>query len=120
MESISGKQIISNWKDNHKAIAKLFQEQDYHAAKKPMIHYTNQLVEALQILNNMSRLTDQALDEMLAGFTYAPINSEERIPFILEQPHQYHCYIQLNELYKETEKLYAKVEILAKKSANLR
>ncbi len=107
--------LISDWKENQQVIAAFFRERRFQEAKKPMIHFSKQLVKALYELNNKSYQDDEDLNTVLASFTYAPFNSQERIPFILEQPHQYHSYIQLNELYKETEKIYAKAVILQKK-----
>lgn len=113
MPILDGRPIIQAWKDNHETIATLFHERKYQEAKQPVIYYTNQLILVLEILNDAKdHVRHMNLDRTLAALPHAPFNSHERIPFILEQPEQYHCYIQLNELYKETEKLYAKVEIL--------
>ncbi|CQR46660.1 hypothetical protein BN1058_00932 [Paraliobacillus sp. PM-2] len=114
----NGKQIIDNWKANHKHIADLFHARKYQDAKEPVVYYTNELINALAVLNNQEPPEDQHVSKMLLSLKYAPFNSQERIPFILQQPEQYYSYIQLNELYKETEKLYAKVEILQKKTRN--
>ncbi|WP_079709669.1 YpoC family protein [Paraliobacillus ryukyuensis] len=111
-----GKEWIENWKANHQAIADLFQQRRYPEAKEPVQYYTKQLVLVLGWLNDTELIVDNTLSEKLTQLTYAPFNSQERIPFILRQPEQYYCYIQLNELYKETEKIYAKVAILKQKT----
>ncbi|MFB1049344.1 YpoC family protein [Paraliobacillus sp. JSM ZJ581] len=116
MEKSDVKELINDWKENQQVIADLFHKRRYQKAKKPMNHYTEQLVQALYALNNKSYHESEGLNTVLATFTYAPFNSQERIPFILQQPEQYHSYIQLNELYKETEKICAKAEILAQRN----
>lgn len=115
LNQINVSELISDWKENQQEIAAFFRERRFQDAKKPMIHFSKQLVRALYQLNNKSYHEGEDLNTVLASFTYAPFNSQERIAFILEQPHQYHSYIQLNELYKETEKIYAKAVILQKK-----
>ncbi|AVM24372.1 YpoC family protein [Bacillus pumilus] len=47
-------------------------------------------------------------------FPVAPINWTERLEFILLKPTQYHCFIQLDELYTELKKQYGKYEALKK------
>ncbi|BBP90264.1 hypothetical protein BsIDN1_38820 [Bacillus safensis] len=47
-------------------------------------------------------------------FPVAPINWTERLEFILLKPTQYHCFIQLDELYTELKKKYGKNEALKK------
>ncbi|MDM5298498.1 hypothetical protein QUF51_10025 [Bacillus pumilus] len=47
-------------------------------------------------------------------FPVAPINWTERLDFILLKPTQYHCFIQLDELYTELKKQYGKYEVLKK------
>jgi len=51
-------------------------------------------------------------------FPVAPINWTERLEFILLKPTQYHCFIQLDELYTELKKQYGKYEALRKLKQN--
>lgn len=51
-------------------------------------------------------------------FPVAPINWTERLEFILLKPTQYHCFIQLDELYTELKKQYGKYEALKKLRQN--
>ncbi|EKF36302.1 YpoC family protein [Bacillus xiamenensis] len=51
-------------------------------------------------------------------FPVAPINWTERVEFILLKPTQYHCFIQLDELYTELKKQYGKYEALRKLKQN--
>ncbi|MBM7604387.1 hypothetical protein JOC75_002390 [Metabacillus crassostreae] len=41
-----------------------------------------------------------------------PVNCEERLTFILKKPTQYHAFIQLEQLFIELEKIYAKAVVL--------
>ncbi|MEI4790345.1 YpoC family protein [Bacillus sp. FJAT-53060] len=51
-------------------------------------------------------------------FPVAPINWTERLEFILLKPTQYHCFIQLDELYTEFKKQYGKYDALKKLKRN--
>ncbi|XCS12587.1 YpoC family protein [Aeribacillus pallidus] len=53
------------------------------------------------------------LDE-IKKLDIAPVNIEDRLTFILKKPTQYHAYIQLNELFTETEKLFYKHQAIKK------
>ncbi|WP_353855450.1 YpoC family protein [Bacillus sp. Bos-x628] len=48
-------------------------------------------------------------------FPVAPINWTERLDFILLKPTQYHCLIQLDELYTELKKQYGKYKAIKKR-----
>lgn len=54
--------------------------------------------------------------EHLGLFDFKPINTEERLSFILLRPALYHSYVQLGELFFELEKQYYKREIIFKKN----
>ncbi|WP_226666829.1 YpoC family protein [Metabacillus litoralis] len=41
-----------------------------------------------------------------------PVNCEERLHFIIKKPTQYHAFIQLQQLFIEIEKIFAKVVAL--------
>lgn len=47
------------------------------------------------------------LEESIELLEIKPINVNERIQFILQQPHSYHAYVQLNELMIEQQKILA-------------
>ncbi|MDL4840837.1 YpoC family protein [Aquibacillus rhizosphaerae] len=104
----AGVQIINNWKQQTDNLASLFSERKYQQAEKPMVQYIKDFNQALYIVNK------QTLHQNIVDFKYKPVNVEERIAFISNQPRQYHSYIQLNELFKELEKIYARATIMEK------
>lgn len=57
--------------------------------------------------------------EHLGLFDFKPVNTEERLSFILARPALYHSYVQLGELFIELEKQYYKREIKLKKTPRL-
>lgn len=103
--------LIQEWKDETDALAVLFKEKKYKTAVEPMRKYTHNLIELLCLLNHE---VDSNLEDCskLDQFKHAPINIAERVTYIKDNLSQYHAYIQLDALFKEVEKIMAKVEIL--------
>ncbi|GGM23093.1 hypothetical protein GCM10011351_06200 [Paraliobacillus quinghaiensis] len=110
-----GKMLIEDWKKQSAIIAELFHQKAYQEARVPMEKYTKQFIHTLFILNKKEWLEGEDFLDNIQTFKYKPLNIKERIQYVIEYPHQYHCFIQLNELYKEVEKIYARAEILEKK-----
>lgn len=106
--------LIDEWKNKSSYISDLFHERKYKEASLPMEESAKNFIQLLFILNKEVWNSEINGLTRLKTFTYKPLNIEERIQFVLTHSHQYHSYIHLNELYKEAEKLYAKVEILEK------
>lgn len=49
--------------------------------------------------------------DKLAGFSYTPVNLEERLNFVFSRPSLYHSYVQLGVLFMELKKQYYKMKI---------
>lgn len=111
---IEGKVMIQEWKESAPTIANLFHDRKYQEAAIPMQRFAKQYVQLLFLLNKKNWDIEQDSINEVGSFKYEPLNIEERIAFIQSYPNQYHCYIHLNELYNEIEKLFAKAEILDK------
>ncbi|WP_181348315.1 YpoC family protein [Thalassobacillus sp. CUG 92003] len=103
--------FIEQWKWEHENISAYYHHRQYQDAVPPMNKHLVQFHHALYNLNEQAYTETAELSDDLAGFDYAPLNVKERLEFISEQPHQYYAYIQLNELFKELEKLVAKANV---------
>lgn len=53
-------------------------------------------------------------EKNLDSFSFIPLNTIERLQFIMKHPNLYHSFIQLKELMSEMEKLYRKSLIMKK------
>lgn len=111
-----GKEILAEWKTVNDHLSSLFQQRKAKDAKEPMVKYVELYKKCLYALNGqpLDQVPSMTL-EIIQNFKYQPFNVYERLEFIESFPTKYHSFIQLNELYKETEKIYAKAEILEKK-----
>lgn len=109
-----GKTLISNWKKNRVELSNLFHNKQYELAVGPMKTCLDDFTKSLYIVNNEQWNEHKSIEFDIHNFRYKPFNVIERVRFIKDHPKQYHCYIQLNELFKEIEKIYAKAEIMEK------
>ncbi|MEN1935369.1 YpoC family protein [Paenibacillus sp. 102] len=111
--------VLDIWKEKKEDISIFFRDRKRKEARNPMIHFAAHFLSILYWLNGqpvpgLKNMKDKA-DEL----QIKPINFIERYSFIKEQPNHYHSYIQLEQLYVEIEKLYAKKIIQKKKSPSL-
>lgn len=101
--------ITEKWDGRKEHLTRLFQNRDKEAIVDPMDEAIKDFMRFLLLINGED---ETILQEGLLGLEYKPINLDERLSFILKKPNQYHSFVQLNELYHELLKLYAKMKIL--------
>ncbi|MCT2537350.1 hypothetical protein NC661_00160 [Aquibacillus koreensis] len=111
----SGFNHIQNWNKLSTELADLYSQRKGQQAMKQMDEQIANFKQALYLVNGFSWSENCNFKEDIATFKYKPFNIVERIEFIHNFTQQYHSYIQLNELYKELEKIYAKAMILESK-----
>ncbi|WP_067836442.1 YpoC family protein [Amphibacillus sediminis] len=105
---------VESWKEVSRELTHLYQTKQYDKTIEPMKSYIHIFLTALYQLNQLEQSeANQPLID-LNKLKHAPINLSERIDYIQSNPSQYHAYIQLNALFNELEKLYAKVSIMSK------
>lgn len=110
---------FSLWDCEKEKIALFFRNRDKKAALDPMKKYIANFLDILFMINNERAVHGSGLLEQIEKLEVKPINSKERLAFLLERPDHYHSYIQLTELYEELEKQFKKkVAIEQKKTRN--
>ncbi|MRH42438.1 hypothetical protein GH741_07040 [Aquibacillus halophilus] len=107
-----GSALITNWKNNRDKISALFKERKSQTAKKPLLENAEKFMQTVYILNHHSWNEEANFSKDIENFIHKPFNVSERLQFIVDNAEHYHSYIQLNELFNEIEKIYARVEIL--------
>ncbi|MEH7224321.1 YpoC family protein [Bacillus sp. JJ1566] len=107
--------IKEKWDARNEHLTLLFRNRDKAAIVDPMEEAIDDFLTLLFLTNGKITPDKNLLQESIKGLNYKPINLEERFSFILKKPNQYHSFIQLNELYQEVLKLYAKLKILSYK-----
>ncbi|WP_453995497.1 YpoC family protein [Bacillus nitroreducens] len=118
MDNIQEKRIsnvIENWDARKDNLTHLFQNREKAEIINLMKDAIDDFYNFLFLMNGKQVPADREKQEFLARLDYKPINLEERLQFVLNKPHQYHSFVQLNVLYLELLKLYAKTKIMKNK-----
>ncbi len=106
---------MEKWDGRKEQLLLHYRNRDKVKVVQPMNEAIDDFITFLFILNEKPFASPENLNESMKELNYKPINLDERLLFILKKPHQYHSFIQLNELYTELLKLYAKKKILMQK-----
>lgn len=101
-------EVFNLWSTDKDEIAKFFRARNKKAAEVPMkLQIKNFLDVLFQINKHQLKDSDKVL-ELIDKLEIKPINSKERLSFLIENPAHYHSFIQLSELFEELEKQYRK------------
>lgn len=109
--------IIEKWDIRKEHLTRCYRNREKVAVVEPMNEAIDDFLTFLCLINEkqFSSAETETILENPQEFDYKPINFEERISFILKKPHQYHSFVQLNELYHELLKLHAIMKIRTQK-----
>jgi len=103
--------LLEEWKEKREIISLTFQNRKGKANRDQMLYSIGLYVLFIHWLNNLP-----FKEESFSNFTYQPMNLDDRILFIKQKPQQYHSFIQLQQLFQETEKLFHKRKVLVKQN----
>ncbi|WP_413380589.1 YpoC family protein [Alkalihalobacillus sp. 1P02AB] len=108
-------EIFHYWNKNVNQLKAYFHNRKPQKAKPLMMAMSALLIDALFWLNKekVRKLTSIITD--IEGLVYTPVNSGERIHFILTHLSHYQGFVQMEMLFEELKKLYARVKIIERK-----
>lgn len=112
MEKDSIQSGFYSWKKSVEELEAMFQARNTNESAALLEYGLSLFIELLHLTNE---LTISSEEVNFGDLKIKPINVEERIKFILSRPGSYHSFMQLTELFKELEKLYAKKATLEKR-----
>lgn len=104
--------LFTLWRNDREEIATYFKLRQKSKAAEAMSFLTSVFLDALFWLNERPIKNLTQWEEEVSGLSAQPVNALERLQFIINGPGHYHSFIQLNELYQELEKVYAKKMVL--------
>jgi hypothetical protein len=104
--------LLKYWKKLDQSIQESFQNHKGKADRHKMLQSLSYYLLFIHWLNNQPVQTLSF--HPFSQFSYKPVNVEERLKFIMQKPEQYHSFIQLQQLFHETEKLFYKRKALDK------
>lgn len=101
--------LFEKWNERVNKLEKLYENRDSEKAFEPMCKGIVSFLYALFITNDraVEEIDLHNWKEIAKSFIVQPVNTGERLTFIIEHPTQYHSFIQLNLLYKELIKKHA-------------
>ncbi|WP_342581273.1 YpoC family protein [Ureibacillus sp. FSL W7-1570] len=98
---------FEQWENLSKEIYAAHDERDSKKAK-------NLMEQGIALYKElMVNTSDTDVEELLVHEEYEgmPLNGMERFQFIKSRPGQYACYVQLDELFKEVKKRFARLRV---------
>ncbi|AGT32482.1 hypothetical protein M493_11160 [Geobacillus genomosp. 3] len=109
--------LIALWREEKMELERCFARRDRRAARGPIVRGLAYLLSALCWLNGrpMANVVDWM--DTVAALPHKPVNAVERLQFIFAGPDRYPSFVQLNELFAETEKLAHKQIAIKKRMA---
>lgn len=107
--------LLASWKEKETILNSLHEDRNRKEAKEQMIPCIAWFLQLLFWMNEqpVRSLTDWKRDA--AYLKWKPVNVEERLEFVLKKPELYHAFIQLQQLFTESAKLFYKMKALEKK-----
>ncbi|MGY3715011.1 YpoC family protein [Sutcliffiella cohnii] len=106
--------LFEEWKVEKRKVQTLFKEKNGEYISNVMRKFIAHFTEVLFWINDEVILDLHVLGDSISLFKWQPINSSERLEYIIAHYKKYHAWIQLSELYTELEKLYYKKRQLVK------
>ncbi|GLF91442.1 hypothetical protein Saga11_27010 [Bacillus safensis] len=106
--------IFELWNELKEKMLPRFQTRKSRCEEEDMLQGIVSMIAIFYWLKGEKLQTLEWEDIKKETFPVAPINWTERLEFILLKPTQYHCFIQLDELYTELNKQVGKYEALKK------
>ncbi|MCZ0754486.1 hypothetical protein M4I42_02720 [Anoxybacillus sp. J5B_2022] len=107
--------VFELWQEEKEALATYFAKKDRARAREPMIRGLSYLLVCLCWLNGKRVQNVREWEKEVEALALKPVNVVERLQFIFARCDLYHSFIQLSELFAETEKLYFKKLVMMKK-----
>ncbi|MBB6283173.1 YpoC family protein [Geobacillus subterraneus] len=107
--------LVALWREEKEELERCFARRDRRAARGPIVRGVAYLLSALCWLNGRPAANVVRWEEMVAALPYKPANAVERLQFIFHRPDVYPAFVQLRELFIETEKLACKQMAMKKR-----
>ncbi|MGE6629566.1 YpoC family protein [Bacillus sp. NPDC077027] len=100
--------LFDMWNETKEKMLPYFQTRKSRCEQEDMMKGIVCILAAFHWIKGTPVVTLEWEKVKQVSFPVAPINWTERLEFILLKPTQYHCFIQLDELFTELKKQYGK------------
>ncbi|QFT89362.1 hypothetical protein FIU87_11955 [Bacillus sp. THAF10] len=104
--------LIVSWKAQMRILTELHEKRSRQQARQYIIPSISWYLQMLFWINDqpVRGLTNWKVD--CDALKWKPVNVVERVDFALKKPNLYHSFIQLQQLFNETEKIFYKKQAL--------
>ncbi|ARK30351.1 YpoC family protein [Halalkalibacter krulwichiae] len=108
-------ELLDWWEEEEPKLKAYYQERDTKKARTLIITMSAVFIDLLFWINHQKVPGLIEIDFKIEELPYKPVNCNERIHYVISSPSQYHAYIQLNALFNEIKKIYARKRVLEDK-----
>lgn len=117
VENVTFESILEQWETQKGIIEELFKKRDSEKAMDLMLIGIKLYFLALFHANQRELSKNSIIhwQEQITDFSVKPLNLEERLAYIVNNPNHYHSYFQLKQLFNELVKKHA-VQKISKKN----
>jgi hypothetical protein len=101
--------LFNIWKQMMLKVREGFKKRDKSdLQKKSLLKCLSLYIVCLHWMNRRSVQTNKVNAMSINTMLFKPVNCEERLQFIINNPYQYHAFVQLEQLFGELEKSFYK------------
>ncbi|KPB06631.1 YpoC family protein [Bacillus sp. CHD6a] len=115
MTSDSIPDILTSWREKEILLNSLHETRDRKEARKQILLPIAWYLQLLFWMNGQPVRGLTGWKKEVGRLQWKPVNVEERLEFVIKKPEMYHSFIQLQQLYTESAKLFYKMKALEKK-----
>jgi hypothetical protein len=98
--------MIEEWTKHKPLLKEMFQQRNRVDARPYMIKCIGYFVMSLFWFNDRPVSSIQNLEALINDLPQKPVNTLERLRFVLNSPDYYHSFIQLDQLFEELNKQF--------------
>lgn len=107
--------LLNVWKQMMLKAKEGFMKRDRSdSQKKSLLKCISLFIVGLHWVNRRSVQTIRVNSMRINTMQFKPVNCEERLQFIVDNPFQYHAFVQLEQLFEELEKSFFKALAMSK------
>ncbi|WP_226683559.1 YpoC family protein [Sutcliffiella horikoshii] len=107
--------ILNRWKEKERHLISLHEIRDRKEAREQVIHPIAWFLQMLFWMNGQPVRSITDWKNEVDKLKWKPMNVDERLEFVIKKPEMYHAFIQLQQLYTESAKLFYKMKALEQK-----
>ena len=107
--------LFNLWKDREANLNMLHEQRDRSGVKEQVVGGIALLLQAICWINQVPVRSLTGWQKEMQQLPVVPVNMVERLDFVMKKPEMYHSFIQLQQLFTESGKLFYKMQAIHKR-----